>query len=101
MIDRLYFKMNSFHYMDEFHSWLQEKDLDPEILSEKDLETLIYKFDKALGLKWIKSQKNTPLYSNDFDIFKIENKSKFFLTSLKYELFDFIQFVSEEDFLNE
>jgi hypothetical protein len=91
-----FFKMNSFHYMDEYHSWLIEKDMDPTLLENEKLEELIYKFDKSLGLKWI-GNKNDIGGLSTFDVFKIENKGKFFLSSLKYELFDFVEYIEEDD----
>ncbi len=88
--------MNSFHYMEEYHNWLLEKDMDPSVLESERLEELIYKFDKSLGLKWI-ANKNDIGGLLTYDVFKIENKGKFFLATLKYELFDFIEYIDEEE----
>lgn len=96
MISSQFFKMNSFHYMEEYHSWLLEKDMNPALLENEELEKLIYKFDKSLGLEWI-GNKNDIGGLSTYDVFKIKNKSKFFLGSLKYELFDFVEYIQEED----
>lgn len=88
--------MNSFHYMDEYHTWLLEKNMDPSMLESERLEELIYKFDKSLGLKWI-ANKNDIGGLSTYDVFKIENKGKFFLGTLKYELFDFVEYIDEKE----
>lgn len=91
-----FFKMNSFHYMEEYHCWLRERNIEPELASNEELENLIYKFDKSLGLKWI-ANKNDIGGLSTYDFFEIENKTKFFIATLKYELFDFIEFLEEGD----
>jgi hypothetical protein len=82
--------------MEEYHCWLFERKLDPEELENDKLEKLIYEFDKQLGLKWI-ANKNDIGGLSTYDIFKIESKTKFFLATLKYELFDFVEFINEDD----